>query len=337
MLTHFQIKESTQTLYNRMMTNKAIARRHFALNQLTDVLERDHEKILARFQEQATQLSTQSLMKALQAANIKPHDIDYLALTTCTGYVCPGLTSFVMERAGLKSDVRTSDLVGMGCGAAVPALDHAVNFTKAHPGSVAAVICTEICSAAMFSNDEIDLVVSNSIFSDGSAAILLRGGMSGRSDSNAVGAESGHPAPKIKNFASLTIPEWRESLRFKTENGYLKNVLGKEVPQQAGQALKKLSARLLADNGLTAADITHWIIHPGGEKVLQEVEKALGLQREHTQAAWNVLHDHGNMSSASVLFVLQEEMKIHPPQPGEKAFLCSFGAGFSAHAALLEF
>jgi alkylresorcinol/alkylpyrone synthase len=133
------------------------------------------------------------------------------------------------------------------------------------------------------------------------------------------------------------IPEWRDTLRFRTEGGHLKNVLGKDVPVQAGQAIKKLAQRLLSENGLESANISHWMLHPGGEKVIREAEKALELNSEQTKASWEILRDHGNMSSSSVLFVLEKEMKIHPPRPGEWGFLCSFGAGFSVHAALLEF
>lgn len=316
-LKNFKIKESTQSLYKRTLQNKSIHTRHFALEKLSDVLDQDHDRINARFEKEAVQLSAQALTNALQSAGLGPQQVDYLAATTCTGYICPGLAAHLIGKLKMRADTHYADLVGMGCAAAIPALEQASHFLKANPGAIAAVVSTEICSAAMFSNDDIDIVISNSIFSDGSAAAILK-----------------DPLP---SFASWVVPEWKDTLRFKTERGFLKNVLGKEVPQQAAAAVKKLVANILEGNELLPADIQHWMIHPGGEKILQEIEKSLGLTKNQTQASWNVLREHGNMSSASILFVLNKEMEIYPPRPGERGILCSFGAGFSAHAALVEF
>lgn len=323
-LTHFDIKESTKSLYKKTLSNPSIQKRHFALDRLEDVLEKDHAVINRRFERAASHLATAALTNALATANLRPDEIDFLITTTCTGYVCPGLSSFVVEKAGLRNNIHTADLTGMGCGAAIPALREAAHFVQSHAGASAAVISTEICSAAMFSNDAPDIVVSNTLFSDGSACVILSG-------------DRGNNHPKIRDFSSLLIPEWRENLRFVVDSGYLKNVLGKDVPKQSAQAAARVVADLLEKNELGTSDISHWIVHPGGEKIINAIEGTLGLAPIDLEASREVLKNFGNMSSASVLFVLQKKLASQTSKTGEWGVMISFGAGFSAYAALVEF
>jgi predicted naringenin-chalcone synthase len=323
---HFDITPRTKALYKKTLGNDAIETRFFALNALTDVLEKDRDKINRRFKKEAVQLSCRAFLSAVQNASLQPRDIDFLAVSTCTGYCCPGLSSFIIDEAGLRTDVRSADIVGMGCGAAFPAMEQAFNFVTAHPDAAAAVVSTEICSAAMFSNNEPDIVISNTLFSDGSAAVIL-------TNKNRLATEAGlHP--RIQSFESLIVPAWRDTLRFTTENGYLKNILGKDVPQQAAHALASLTKKILIKEELTFDDISHWIFHSGGGKILDSIEKSLGLPSDALSSSRAVLKNFGNMSSPTVLFVLEEERK--QSRPGTWGIMASFGAGFSAHAALLQ-
>ncbi len=318
-LSRFNINERTKQLYKRTLSNASIATRHFSLEKLDQVLDQDHDRKNARFESEAVRLSTESLTRALAAAGTSAHAIDFVVVTTCTGYICPGLSTRLVETLSLRPNVRTADLVGMGCGAAVPAIELAHNFLVANPEATAAVVCTEICTAAMVSNDEIDIVISNTIFADGSAALLL---------TNASRAENGDPAPHVRAFNSLLIPEWRDTLRFRSDQGHLKNVLGKNVPEQAARAMKIIS------EGLCSPD--HWILHAGGAKVLDAIEAHLALAPDRLLTSRSVLKKYGNMSSPTVLFVLDEFMKQRSPRRNERALLGSFGAGFSAYGAMLE-
>src|SRR5207249_375174 len=155
------------------------------------------------------------------------------------------------------------------------------------------------------------------------------------------GESNSHPlaaqGPTIHAFASLTVPEWRDTLRFRTKNGFLRNVLAKEVPEQAAFAIKKIATRLLTTAELEAAEIQHWIFHSGGKKILDAIQQSLDLLPESLSASRKILEDFGNMSSPTVFFVMDEENRIRPPQEGEWGFLSSFGAGFSAHAVLLRY
>jgi len=330
-LDHVPMTPVTRELYRRILGDGGIATRHFALDDLSEILETDHDVILARFERWAAELSSASLDRALVHAGLHASAVDFLAVTTCTGYLCPGLSSYVTERAGLRPDVRRVDLVGMGCGAALPALEQACHFLAAHPGGTAAVVSTEICSAAILLGDAPDLVVSNAIFGDGSAAAILR-----RADRVELARESS-PCPRFLGFRSLTLPEWRESLRFRTEGGHLRNVLSRDVPVRAGVASRRLVLELLGEYGLAPGDVAHWVMHAGGRLILDAVERALELPATSLDAARAVLHDVGNLSSPTVLFVLDEEQKRRPPRHGDLGVISAFGAGFAAHAALVEY
>ena len=222
-LRRFKLRPATTTLYRRVFAHESVATRYFALKNLEEVLETDPDRINLRFEREAVGLSLRSLRSALHKANLQSKDIGFLAVTSCTGYVCPGIAAQLVGAAKLRLDVQYVDLVGMGCGAALPALQAADNFCQSHPRQIAAVVSTEICSAAMYSDDAADLVISNALFGDGSAAALLRAGPG--------------PGPALTHFSSLVVPEWRDGLRFRTENGRLRNVLVKEVPERAAQAL----------------------------------------------------------------------------------------------------
>ena len=318
------MKKSTQRLYEKVFANESILHRRFSLDKLEDSLEEDPDKISLRFEEKAVELSARSLQAALRELEMDPRELDYLAVSTCTGYLCPGLSTRLIEACGLRKDVRCLDVVGMGCGSAVPALEQAHNFIAAHPEKTAASVSTEICSAAMYNGDSPDLVISNAIFADGSAAAVL-------GNSKSAGS------PDFHTFSSLTYPEWQESLRFRTEKGRLRNVLAKEVPEQVREAVMALIEKLLAEQGLKQDDIRHWIFHAGGEKVLDAVQGSLKLSDAQMRRSRDVLKNHGNLSSPTVLYGLKNLLLSDEAAPGDWGILTSYGAGFSAHACLVKF
>jgi predicted naringenin-chalcone synthase len=321
-LTHYSLREGTRELFRRVFRGGSIRERRFALQTPEELLHEDLDQTHHRFQKSATDLASRALTEALAKAGASPRDLDFLAVTTCTGSLCPGLSSYVAETVGLRPDVRRADLVGMGCGAALPAMEAASDFLRASGKGLAAVVSSEICSAAILVDDAADLVISNALFADGAAAAIL-------------GTGSSPGCPRIVRFTSLHYPAWREGLRFRLQGGRLRNVLSKEVPARSAQALQELLPPLLGPSGLGQGDVAHWILHAGGDKILDAAETSLHLPATALTAARRVLRDFGNMSSPTVLFVLKEILASSPvPGPG---VLASFGAGFSAHGALLEF
>jgi len=215
----------------------------------------------------------------------------------------------------------------MGCGGAVPNLEAATSMlVRSREGPVLS-LAVEICSATIFPSHEPDLIVSNSIFGDGAAAAVL----------NLV--QDDHPGglARVVDFATGLFPQYREELRYRTDGGRLRNHLTKRVPVIGAQTGAEVASRLLDRHGLSRDDIDWWAVHPGGTVVLAQVARKLELDDEAMRFSYHVFENYGNMSSPSVLFVLREILDHGRPQPGHKGMLVTFGAGFSAFAALIEF
>jgi len=316
------------SFYEKILGHPSIQKRHFALNRLEEVLDNNPDHRSRRFEDWAVRLTTEAIKKSFSIAGIGSRDVDFVVVATCTGYLCPGLSSHMFDRLNLRRDTKHADLVGMGCGAALPALEMAFNFVQAHPGTTAIAAATEICSTDFYFDEAPDIILSNSLFGDGAAAVVLH--------STQANPGSGDQ-PLLRSLSSITIPEWRESLRFKTERGLLRNVLGREVPNQTAEAFEHAIRRLLTDAGLTRNDVNRWIFHAGGAKVLDKIQKTLNLAPDALTSSRDILSEYGNMSSPSVLFATQRELERRPGRSGERVVLGSFGAGFTAFAGLLEF
>ena len=311
-----------KSLYQRFLSDKGIGCRYFSVRNRKDFFVEDQDRLITRFQESAARLSTASLKKCLEKSGVTQEEIDCVVVSTCTGYLCPGLTSYVIERAGLRRDIFALDIAGMGCGGALPALQACHHFLNAHKNATALAISTEICSAALFWGDDPELVLSNSIFGDGSAACLL---------SN----KKGQHGFNLTDFASRIEPKHRELLRFRTEKSQLRNVIKPAVPNTASSLTKELAESLFQKNGLKQAHIKFWALHPGGRKVLDSVQATMNLSKDDMDSSRRVLRYYGNMSSPTVVYVLKDIYQNKRPKSGDAVFMASFGAGFSAYAALL--
>jgi predicted naringenin-chalcone synthase len=319
------LSDRAQALLKRFFVdNQSIGFRHLGLDQLTDALQNSQDELIARYQRFAVPVAVNAARRALVQADLEPGDVDALVVNSCTGYLCPGLSSYVAELLPLRKNVRPFDLQGMGCGGAIPNLETGYNYLQAHPDAVVLTISVEICSATLFFSEAPDILVSNAIFGDGGAATVLTNRPGGR-------------GIRLQRFAAGLFPEYRPYLEYITQDSKLRNVLSQRVPVLGARCGKQVIDGLLAQNGASYADITHWIVHPGGEKVLDAFQRALELPAEALLPSRKVLYDYGNMSSASVLFVLDAVLREGAPQPGDVGLLCSFGAGFSAFAALVEF
>jgi predicted naringenin-chalcone synthase len=327
------LSDKAKSLLKRIfIDNQSIGFRHLGMDALTDALQDSQDELIARYRRFAVPTAVESARKALDDAGLTPDDVDALVLNTCTGYLCPGLTSYVAEALPLATHVRPFDLQGMGCGGAIPGLETGYNYIQANPGSNVLTIAVEICSATLFFDEAPDILVSNAIFGDGAAATVLTGGQ-------------GNGRVRLKGFSAGLFPKDRPHLHYRTENSKLRNVLSQRVPVVGARHGKQAVDWLLADNGLTYRDIVHWIVHPGGERVLDAFLRTLDLPDEALAPSRAVLYDYGNMSSATVLFVLERVLRERAsqrasqraPWPGEVGVMCSFGAGFSAFAGLLEF
>ena len=302
--THFTLKPAEQDLYRRILLDGKIKGRYLGMDATTDALETDPDRLLARFLKFGRTTAAAAARRALAEAGVEPAEIAGLIVNTCTGYLCPGLSSYIAEDLGLAAGM----LARSGEG---PVLSLAV----------------EICTATIFPSHEPELVVSNSIFGDGAAAAVL----------DLVPDNRPGGLARMVDFEMGLFPQYREDLCYRTEGGRLRNHLSRRVPVIGAHTVTEVASRLLARHGLSRNDIAWWAVHPGGTAVLAQVAKELELAGEALRFSYNVFENYGNMSSPSVLFVLREILDSGRPQPGQKGMLLAFGAGFSAFAALMEF
>jgi polyketide synthase Type III len=305
-----------------LLGNNAIHTRRLALDSLGEAFELTPDALHARFLRHAPELGVAAALQALRDAEISVHEIDALLVSTCTGYLCPGLSSYIAEKLELRADVFSLDLVGQGCGAALPNLRTARELLAAGNCRKTLSICVEVCSAAFYLDDDPGVLVSACLFGDGAAAVVSAGE-----------PKTNRRPLQWLDFASRLDPGSRDLLRFEQRGGMLRNLLALEVPMLAGKAVPEIFESLSVRTGLSRESISAWIFHAGGRDVLLELERAFRLSSEAVPWSWNVLRDFGNVSSPSVLFALEEARRT---APDGNWFLSSFGAGFTCHGAILK-
>lgn len=303
--------------------DNGIDRRALAIESLDEVFSIDPDTLHKRFIANAPVLGASAGTAALTEAGIDASAIDCVVISTCTGYLCPGLTSYVVESLGLRPDVLAFDLVGQGCGAALPNWRLAEALLSAGTCQHVLSICVEVSSAAMYLDNDPGVLVSACLFGDGAGAAVLSRVLNPRSRSL-----------EWKDFASLVNPAERKALLFEMRGGLLRNVLTRPVPRLAAEHAGQVLQAVLHKAGLAPDDIGTWIMHPGGRDVLIALQRRLMLTEDDLCYSWDMLREYGNMSSASVYFVLQAALKNNA-RPGWW-WMSAFGAGFSCHGALLK-
>lgn len=320
-----KLRARSQAILRKVLCgDNGIVSRHLVLDSLTEAFDLTPDALQARFARHAPLLAAEAARRALADAGCVAGEMDAILVSTCTGYLCPGLTSYVGELLGLRPDVFALDLVGQGCGAALPNLRAAEAILKAGRAKKVLSVCVEICSAALFLDDDPGVLVSACLFGDGAGAAVL--------------SEQPHPPKKRqvqwKFSASEHVAAERETLRFSHRNGMLRNVLLPQVPQIAGKVAAELFERSLVEVGLQRDAIAGWILHTGGRDVILSLCETLGLSRNDVRHSADVLREFGNLSSPTVYFVL--ERALNDTVPDGLWWMCAFGAGFSCHGALLE-
>jgi alkylresorcinol/alkylpyrone synthase len=307
------LRPRSATLVEKILSNgsSGIERRNLALEDLGHVFSRSAQELNEDFEREAPPLAAKALAKALERGGMHAAEVDAVFLCTCTGYLCPGVSSHIAEHMGLRDDVYLADLVGLGCGAAIPTMRAAQGYLAANPGAVVATVAVEVCSAAFYMNDDPGVLISLCLFGDGAAAAVWTG--NGRPGAWQAGA-----------FTTTHRPQEREKIRFVNSGGKLKNQLHRAVPGLAAAAVADLFSR-------RAGEPDQVIAHSGGRDVVEALEGVLPFQLTETR---EVLRRHGNMSSPAVLFAL--ERRVAEPGPDDqRLWLTAFGAGFAAHACEL--
>lgn len=277
----------------------------------------------------AVDLGEAAVRDALAEAGLSPSDVDHLVFVTTTGIATPSIDARLVNRLGLRRDVRRSPLFGLGCAGGAAGLSRASDLLAAAPGGVAVLLSVELCSLTLQRDDlSIPNIIASGLFGDGAAAVVLTGG-----DRDPGGPEGG---PALVASASSFYPGTERVMGWDVVDSGFKVVLSARVPDVVREHVGPDVDSFLAAHGLDRSAIRHWIAHTGGPKVLQAFESALGLPEAALARSWKSLKEVGNLSSASVLFVLGELLASGEPVKGDRGLLLAMGPGFCSELVLLE-
>jgi 3,5-dihydroxyphenylacetyl-CoA synthase len=308
----------------KIFLNSDIDYRHFYFGG-TPNLEETSDQQNERYLSGAMRTGCRAIMNCMQVAEGSVKDIDLLAVCSCTGYVCPDVGSRLIAHMGLKRTVQRASIMGLGCAGAVPTLQRAADFVRANPGRKALMLAVEICSACYYVDETLETLIGNAICADGAAAFLLE-----------AKEQTGSAYPHIVDFQTFLETKLLEEVGLQHRGGKLRIVLGASMQHRAGPMIENALEPLLQRNGLSQSQIRFWIVHPGSRKVIDNVQHHFRMTDEQLCFSRSVLRNYGNMSSSTVMFVLDEVVRSGDPRTGDWGVMIALGPGMAAEAALLQ-
>jgi alkylresorcinol/alkylpyrone synthase len=277
----------------------------------------------------AQELGEQALCLALHNAGLKREDLGALLFTTVTGVASPSIDALLINRMGLPVNIRRTPIFGLGCVAGAAGIARAADYVRAYPSQAAALVSVELCSLTLQREDlSVANLISSGLFADGAAAVIVTG----------EEVESSQPidGPTILATRSVFYPSTEDMMGWNISEKGFRILLSTEVPTLIRENLGRDVDAFLADNGLQRNNLKSWVLHTGGPKVLEAYGDALGLHNGQLDASWDCLRKVGNLSSASVLVVLEDVMKNRRPAPGTLGLLAAMGPGFCSELLLLQ-
>lgn len=273
----------------------------------------------------ALELGERAIRGALERAGKRPEDVDIVFFSTVTGLASPSVDARLITRLGLRPDVKRVPMFGLGCVAGAAAVSRAADYLRGHPDGVALVLCVELCSLTLQREDRsVANLISIGLFGDGAAAAVL------------VGDRQRADGPEVVATRSVFYPDTEDVMGWRIGAYGFRIVLSAEVPTVARERVPQDVDAFLGDLGRDRAQIRRWIAHPGGPKVLQALQDGLGITREDLQCSWQSLARAGNLSSASVLMILDATLRSHPGAPGDLGLMLAMGPGFCSEFLLLR-
>jgi alkylresorcinol/alkylpyrone synthase len=308
-----------------------VAGRHLAL-PLDDYETHDtFEKCNSAFIRVATELGEIACREAIERAGLTPRDIDHIFFVTVTGIAVPSIDARLVNRIGFRPDIKRTPIFGLGCVAGAAGIARASDYLRAFPGETALLLSTELCSLTLQRGDlSVANLIASGLFGDGAAAVVLGGGARERPAACAT------PGPRVLATRSVFYPDSERIMGWDMVDSGFKIVLSAGVPELVYRHIAGDVDAFLSAHRLDKSRIRHFIAHTGGPKVLQAFSEALALPPGALQRSWDSLERVGNLSSASVLFVLRETLDAQEAQPGDLGLLMAMGPGFCAELVLLQ-
>jgi predicted naringenin-chalcone synthase len=319
--TLLRIAGYDDTLRTGFFRHSQIEGRHLYLDPATFTPNESVDQLGERFRRGAIDLGAQAVRRVVERAGWDLSDVDFLATTTCTGRLCPSLDAHIIAALGLKPSIQRVHVGDTGCASALVALQQAVNHVEAFPHHRAVVVAVEICSAAYFLDDRLESAVAHAIFADGAGALAVSGYGEG---------------PAIVEHQSLFRSEHLPAMGFEFPGGRPRVVLSKEVRRIGASMMTEMANRLMESQGLKKDDVRHFVLHSAGRRVIEAARRLLDLDDAQVAHSRHVLRYFGNMSSATVLFVLEETLRSGGPVAGDWGLMIALGPGFAAEGALLR-
>ncbi len=312
-------------LLERLHRNTGVDRRHLVL-PLEGYLPLDTwGKVNDVWIEAAQELGSTAICRAITPLGLDPKDIDALFFVTVTGVASPSIDARLVNRMGLSPRIKRNPIFGLGCVAGVAGVARAADYVRAFPEQIAVLLSVEICSLTWQRHDlSVANLISTGLFGDGAAAVVIGG------------AETGMPGPQIIDTRSTFYPHTERVMGWDISEKGFQIVLSPEVPEVIEKNLRNDVDGFLAEHGMKRSDISSWIIHTGGPKVLDAVAAALELKDGELEPSWNCLSRVGNLSSASVLVVLEDFLANRRGEPGTYSVMAAMGPGFCSEVVLIR-
>jgi alkylresorcinol/alkylpyrone synthase len=323
-IVHFNPERLEELHRSVQVSGRFVALPLWAYRELTTFARRNEAWIRA-----AVDLGEAAIRDALGQAGLSPSDVDHVVFVTTTGIATPSIDARLVNRLGFRRDIRRTPLFGLGCLGGAAGLARASDLLAAAGGRVAVLLSVELCSLTLQLADlSVANVIASGLFGDGAAAVVLATGLR-----DAEGAEGG---PAVVATGSAFYPDTERAMGWDVVDSGLKVVLSAQVPEIVRRNVRADVDELLAKSGLDRSSIRHWVAHTGGPKVLQAFESSLELPAGALARSWKSLRDVGNLSSASVLFVLADLLSSGEPVKGDFGLLMAMGPGFCSELVLLE-
>ena len=277
----------------------------------------------------APELGAAAATSALAAAGMTARDVDHFFFVTGTGIATPSLDARIVNLLGMRPDVRRTPIFGLGCAGGVAGIVRAADVLRGFPGQIAMVVSSELCSLTLQrADDSVANIIASALFGDGAAAVVLGGA---RLANHGAGS-----APRVIATRSVFYPDSERMMGWEVVDSGLKIVLSPEIPDLVREHLGGDVDAMLAEQGLERSAISHWIAHTGGNRVLEAIATALDLPSAALDRSWRLLAATGNLSSASVLFVLRDLLDTREARSGDYGLMLAMGPGFCAELALLR-